>query len=302
MTQDPSQSSRRTVLVAGAALAAAAATFGSRPPPGRTAPPAAAPAGLAAGGGSSKIFQVTDTATGQGAGHRQRPDLGVQGHPVRCAHRRQEPPDAAAEAPAWKGRARMLRLRLGLPADPGRPPRRVRPVHPLGSPGGRRWARICLSLNVVDPQHRPLGQAGRDGVVPRRRLRYRLRQRARLRRQEPGLLRRRGGGDREPPAGQLRLHQPDRRGRAGGLQIRRRLRGHGHGRRPAVGSRQYRGLRRRSELRDDFRPVGRWGQDLHRPGHAHRPRASSSTAPPCSPARRCGWRRRRPARPRRRSS
>jgi para-nitrobenzyl esterase len=84
MTEAPKEplrdSNRRTVLIAGAALAATAAVAGQASAQAPT-PPAAAPAGLAAGGGSSKIFQVTDTATGKVQGIANGPVWEFRGIP-----------------------------------------------------------------------------------------------------------------------------------------------------------------------------------------------------------------------------
>jgi len=77
---DLRNSGRRQVLVAGAALAATAAMAGKAAAQAPR-PPATPPAGLAAGGGSSKIFQVTQTATGKVQGIANGPVWEFKGIP-----------------------------------------------------------------------------------------------------------------------------------------------------------------------------------------------------------------------------
>ncbi|HEY0436071.1 MAG TPA: carboxylesterase family protein, partial [Phenylobacterium sp.] len=94
-------SDRRTVLIAGAAMAAAAAA--PRALAQAPTPPAAAPAGLAAGGGSSKIFQVTEIATGKVQGIANGPVWEFRGIPYGAptgGKNRFMPPQKPA---AWKG-------------------------------------------------------------------------------------------------------------------------------------------------------------------------------------------------------
>ncbi|THD61888.1 carboxylesterase family protein [Phenylobacterium sp.] len=94
-------SDRRTVLIAGAALAAAAAA--PKAMAQAPTPPAAAPAGLAAGGGSSKLFQVTDTASGKVQGIANGPVWEFKGVPYGAptgGKNRYMPPQKAAP---WKG-------------------------------------------------------------------------------------------------------------------------------------------------------------------------------------------------------
>ncbi|MBS0362081.1 MAG: carboxylesterase/lipase family protein [Proteobacteria bacterium] len=94
-------SDRRTVLITGAALAAA--TVASKAAAQAPSPPAAAPAGLAAGGGSSKIFQVTDTATGKVQGIANGPVWEFKGIPYGAptsGKNRWMPPQKALP---WKG-------------------------------------------------------------------------------------------------------------------------------------------------------------------------------------------------------
>jgi para-nitrobenzyl esterase len=104
MTQKPENldSNRRSVLIAGAALAATAAVAGRAAAQSPT-PPAAAPSGLAAGGGSSKIFQVTNTATGKVQGIANGPVWEFRGIPYGAptgGKNRFMPPQKAAP---WKG-------------------------------------------------------------------------------------------------------------------------------------------------------------------------------------------------------
>ena len=98
----------------------------------------------------------------------------------------------------------------------------------------------CLSLNIWTPGVNDNAQARRAGVVPRRRLGHRLRQRTDVRRRPTRAARRRRRRHRQPPAGELRLHAPGGGRRARGIQVRRRLRRHGHGRVARVGARQHR--------------------------------------------------------------
>jgi len=79
MTQDIPQSDRRTVLIAGAALAASAVAGKAAAQAPR--PPATPPAGLGVGGGSSKLFQVTETATGKVQGIANGPVWEFRGIP-----------------------------------------------------------------------------------------------------------------------------------------------------------------------------------------------------------------------------
>jgi para-nitrobenzyl esterase len=98
----PKDSDRRNVLIAGAALAATAAVAGKAAAQAPS-PPAAAPAGLAAGGGSSKIFQVTETATGKVQGIANGPVWEFKGIPYGAptgGKNRFMPPQKAAP---WKG-------------------------------------------------------------------------------------------------------------------------------------------------------------------------------------------------------
>ncbi|HZZ32751.1 MAG TPA: carboxylesterase family protein, partial [Phenylobacterium sp.] len=101
MTGGQADSNRRRVLIAGAALATAAVA--GKAAAQAPTPPAAAPAGLAAGGGSSKIFQVTDTATGKVQGIANGPVWEFRGIPYGAptgGKNRFMPPQKPA---AWKG-------------------------------------------------------------------------------------------------------------------------------------------------------------------------------------------------------
>jgi para-nitrobenzyl esterase len=101
MTTGQAESNRRHVLIAGAALATA--TVAGRAAAQAPTPPAAAPAGLAAGGGSSKIFQITDTATGKVQGIANGPIWEFKGIPYGAptgGKNRYMPPQKAAP---WKG-------------------------------------------------------------------------------------------------------------------------------------------------------------------------------------------------------
>ncbi|MGZ3377891.1 MAG: carboxylesterase/lipase family protein [Phenylobacterium sp.] len=107
MTKGPNEvygeSNRRSVLIAGAAFAATAAAAAGRASAQAPSPPAAAPAGLAAGAGSSKIFQVTDTATGKVQGIANGPVWEFKGIPYGAptgGKNRWMPPQKAAP---WKG-------------------------------------------------------------------------------------------------------------------------------------------------------------------------------------------------------
>ena len=60
-------------------------------------------------------------------------------------------------------------------------------------------------------------EARGHGLLPRRRIRHRLRQRRRLRRRATGQIRRRRGGHRQSSAGQFRLSASGRSGRAAGI-------------------------------------------------------------------------------------
>ena len=102
MSKDQPQSNRRSVLIAGAALAATAASAG-RASAQAPSPPAKPPAGLAAGGGSSKIFQVTETATGKVQGIANGPTWEFKGIPFGAptgGRNRFMPPKKPAP---WKG-------------------------------------------------------------------------------------------------------------------------------------------------------------------------------------------------------
>jgi len=102
MSKDLPDSGRRTVLIAGAALAATAAAAG-RAAAQAPSPPARPPAGLAAGGGSSKIFQVTETATGKVQGIANGPTWEFRGIPYGAptgGRNRFMPPKKPAP---WKG-------------------------------------------------------------------------------------------------------------------------------------------------------------------------------------------------------
>ncbi|HXA37806.1 MAG TPA: carboxylesterase family protein [Phenylobacterium sp.] len=101
MTTGQAESNRRHVLIAGAALATAAAA--GRAAAQAPTPPAAPPAGLAAGGGSSKIFQVTETATGKVQGIANGPTWEFRGIPYGAptgGRNRFMPPQKPAP---WKG-------------------------------------------------------------------------------------------------------------------------------------------------------------------------------------------------------
>jgi len=98
MTQgsDHPDSGRRAVLLTGAALAAAAA---ARPALAQVSPPA----GLGTGGASSKIFQVTETATGKVQGIANGPTWEFRGIPYGAptgGKNRYMPPKPPAP---WKG-------------------------------------------------------------------------------------------------------------------------------------------------------------------------------------------------------
>ena len=101
-TSDPVfAADRRNILIAGAALATAAVA--GKATAQAPTPPAAAPAGLAAGGGSSKIYQVTDTATGKVQGIANGPVWEFRGIPYGAptgGKNRFMPPQKAAP---WKG-------------------------------------------------------------------------------------------------------------------------------------------------------------------------------------------------------
>ncbi|THD66202.1 MAG: carboxylesterase/lipase family protein [Phenylobacterium sp.] len=101
MTTGQSESSRRHLLITGAALATAAVA--GKAAAQAPSPPAAAPSGLAAGGGSSKIFQVTDTATGKVQGIANGPVWEFRGIPYGAptgGKNRFMPPQKPAP---WKG-------------------------------------------------------------------------------------------------------------------------------------------------------------------------------------------------------
>ncbi len=98
---DSTDTGRRAVLIAGAAMAVAGAA--GKAMAQAPTPPAAAPAGLAAGGGSSKIFQVTDTATGKVQGIANGPVWEFRGIPYGAptgGRNRYMPPQKPAP---WKG-------------------------------------------------------------------------------------------------------------------------------------------------------------------------------------------------------
>ena len=102
MSKDHPDSGRRAVLIAGAAFAATAAAA-SRASAQAPAPPARPPAGLAAGGGSSKIFQVTSTASGKVQGIANGPTWEFRGIPYGAptgGKNRFMPPKKPAP---WKG-------------------------------------------------------------------------------------------------------------------------------------------------------------------------------------------------------
>ena len=124
----------------------------------------------------------------------------------------------------------------------------------------------CQYLNVWTQNLTPGGEEAGHGVDARRRLHQRLLDGVvRLRRPHAQRVRRRRGGQHEPPA------EHSRHARSVGLwSAVRQLALHRHGRPgggAAVGARQHRSLRRRSRQRDDLRAVRRRRQG--RPHDAH---------------------------------
>jgi hypothetical protein len=126
----------------------------------------------------------------------------------------------------------------------------------------------------LDPSDR-WGEAAGAGLVPRRRLFGLVGQQPPLRRRQSGEVGRCGGGYGQPPPERLRLSVS---GPAGGRTVRRfrQCRDAGSGPRPAMDSRQYRGLRRRSGPGHPVRTVGRRGQGFGSDGDA----GGAGTIPP----------------------
>jgi hypothetical protein len=173
-----------------------------------------------------------------------------------------------------------------------RPGRRLRRHPGRGLPDGQR----------VDPVIDRRRTAPGHGLAPRRRLDDGLRQLPHVRRCRPRPPGRRGGGRRQSPARRAGL-PVSRRGRRGGAGRLGVLGGAGPGRRPGVGARQHRRIRRRSRQRHDLRGVGRRRQGQRAARHAGGGRpVSPGDRPerPDAPGRREGkGRRHHPGRPRR---
>ena len=131
----------------------------------------------------------------------------VQGHPLRRQHGRAQPLQAAGGPGEVDRRARCAGVwaqRAAAPAGNGA-------EHVGSGRGRRRHARGKRRLpgpERVDAGAERQPQAAGDGVVPRRRLRHRLRLLADHRGRGPGTARRRGGGDAEPPPQRDGLHLP----------------------------------------------------------------------------------------------
>ena len=165
-----------------------AAGIGShRPPP---AAESAAQPRTAAGSATAGSIVASDSAAIAGTTHgksariRAQGDVHLQGHSLWRAHRRCPALHGAREAGALDRRSLCARLGVRQPADSaralgqGRSGLRLR-MEP------RRAGRRLPAPERLDPRPRQ-PQARRHGLVARRRLRHRLRQRdERLRRREP---------------------------------------------------------------------------------------------------------------------
>ena len=110
---------------------------------------------------------------------------------------------------------------------------------PWPAPACATESEDCLVLNVWTPALERQPQAAGDGLVPRRRLRHRLRLVAGHRGRGPGAPRRRGGGDAQPPPQRAGLHLPRGGGRRRVRAVRRRRHAR-HRARAEVGARQHR--------------------------------------------------------------
>ena len=228
----------------------------------------ASPAGAPAASDDGPVLRIGDdiavvgTTSRQGARLRAARNPPLPRDPVRSRHLRRQPLPAAPEAEAVDGRAaRALVGELG-PAEHGQPLREQVRLVPR-SLELRRRERGLPADQRVHPGHGRRPQAAGAVLDPRRWLHGRQRHRAgRLRRREPGSLRRRRLLLDQPPARAARLHQPRR---SGGREVRRLgQRRHARHRRGArVGARQHPELRRGSGQRHDHGAVGRWGEGVH---------------------------------------
>ncbi len=228
--------------------------------------------------------RIVETRSGRVEGTEQGGALAFRGIPFArppLGALRLRPP--APEEP-WPG------VRAGLRARRGGPPERERHGRPARIAAGP--ARRGLPHPRRDDSGLRRRTPARDGLDPRRRLRLRRRIPGRLR--QPGLYaaRRRGAGEPQLPPRCPRLAGTACARRGGGRR-RRQPRTPRPDRRPRVGARLHRPLRRRPRQRHDLRRVGR----RHERRHAARQRRgqrASSTAPSCRAARLTTSRRSRP--------
>ena len=131
----------------------------------------------------------------------------------------QEPLHAAAQAGGVDRRAQLHRLRADLAADAVGLPIRLLADDPVGPP--RRHRRHERGLPVaqrLDARRQRQREARRAGLVSRRRLGDRLRQRTDVRRRPTRAARRRRRRHGQSSARELRLHASGRGRRAGRVQ------------------------------------------------------------------------------------
>jgi hypothetical protein len=183
---------RRAVLAGAAAIAATAAASKAL----AQTPPAAA--GLGTGGAARAIFKTTDTANGKVMGIANGPVWEFRGIPYGAptgGRNRYMPPKRPAN---WAGVRECFAFGQVSPQTQSDIRGRIRPADHVGPPG-RRHGRGHAGPQRLDAHDRPRRQEAGVRLVSMAAASPRLRQRAGLRRQEPGLLRRRRSGDDQPP-------------------------------------------------------------------------------------------------------
>ena len=175
------------------------------------------------------------------------------------------PPKAPA---SWSGVARRsssARSRRNSIRTSRAPKNPFYPIDPANLPENED----CLRLNVYSEKPRLKAPSSPSWCTTMAAASRRARQHPDVSRRKPGAERRRGGGHHQSPPQCVRLHLSRQAARAR-IHDLGQCRHDGRRRGARMGARQYRGFRRRSEQRHDFRQIRRRLESLHADGHAGR--------------------------------